>query len=105
MHEAAALRTPLLLVPGPINEATMLAERLAQEGAVRLLRIGAVTTAALADALSALLANSPANAATLDRAAALITGGGGADAAARIILDVAAHRRAGRNTFLPAAAE
>jgi hypothetical protein len=33
MHEGAALRTPLVLVPGPIQEASVLAQRLGEQGA------------------------------------------------------------------------
>ena len=105
MHEGAALRTPLLLIPGLIPEATVLAERLAQEGAAPLLKIASVTAATLADAFSTLLADTAANTAMLDRAATLITGGGGTDAAAQLILDVAARHRAAQLVPLGTVAE
>ena len=96
MHEGAALRTPLVLVPGPIQEATLLAQRLAKEKAARTFKIAEVTAEALARAFTLLLTETAANRAMLDRAAALVTGGGGTDAAARLVLDVAARHRAAR---------
>lgn len=105
MHEGAALRTPLLLIPGPIQEAAVLAERLAQEGAACLARVGTVTAATLAQAFSTLLAVTDANKAMLDRAAALVTGGGGAEAAAQLVLDVAVRHRAAQEVPLGAVAD
>lgn len=92
MHEGAALRSPLILIPGPIQEASVLARRLSEEKAACTLNIGAVTAETLTNALAGALA---ANGATLDRAAALVTGGGGADAAARLVLDIAARHKQG----------
>jgi len=105
MHEGAALRTPLVLVPGPIPEATLLAQALGREGAAQVLALQGTTPDALAPMFRAALDGAPGQAAILDRAHALVTGGGGAAAAARVVLDVAARRRvlAGEPAARPAA--
>ena len=94
MHEAAALGTPLVLTPGPIAETTLLATKLAEHGAARTLLPHNVSTARLAEAFGAVLANPAASAAMAARAQSLVTGGGGALAAARLVLDLAARQRA-----------
>ncbi len=94
MHEGAALRTPLVIVPGPIPEAALLAQALDREGAAQVLTLQGTTPDALAPMFRAALDGAPGQAAMLDRAHALVTGGGGAAAAARVVLDVAARRRA-----------
>ena len=93
MHEGAALRTPLVLVPGPIPEAALLAQALGRAGAAQVLTLQGTTPDALAPVFRAALDGAPGQAAMLDRAHALVTGGGGAAAAARVVLDVAARRR------------
>lgn len=99
MHEGAALRTPLVLVPGPITEATLLAEALGRERAATVIhQLGAVPPA-FAAAFAAALAHGPERDARLDRAQALVTGGGGAAAAAQLVLDVVDRYRAGRRTL------
>ena len=97
MHEGAVLRTPLVLLPGPIAEATLLAQALARERAGMLILPEQTTAAVLTAAFLAALTPSPEQARMLDRAQVLITGGGGAVSAARIVLDVASRRRAGRD--------
>jgi hypothetical protein len=94
MHEGAALRTPLVLVPGPIPEAALLAQALDREGAAQVLTLQGTTPDALAPVFRAALDGVPGQGEMLDRARALVTGGGGAAAAARVVLDVAARRRA-----------
>ena len=94
MHEGAALRTPLVLVPGPIQEATLLATRLGEERAAHVLPIGKVTPEALAVTFGSVLAGGAGWEAMVGRAFSLVTGGGGVAAAARLVLEVAA-RRAG----------
>ena len=94
MHEGAALRTPLVLVPGPIPEAALLAQALDREGAAQVLTLQGTTPDALARVFRAALDGVPGQGEMLDRARALVTGGGGAAAAARVVLDVAARRRA-----------
>ena len=89
MHEGAALRTPLVLVPGPIQEATLLGQRLGQEGAARVIDHGAVTPDAFAAAFSEVLADGASLTEQLDRAQALVTGGGGVNAAAQLVLQLA----------------
>jgi len=92
MHEGAALRTPLVLIPGPIQEATVLARRLAEHGAATLLPIDQVSADTMSAAFAAILDTDATLPDRLDRAHGLITGGGGAQAAAHLVLDLAARR-------------
>lgn len=94
MHEGAALGTPLVLTPGPIAETTLLATRLAEHGAARTLLPHEVDAPRLAKAFAAVLADPAARAASTARATALVAGGGGVMAAARLVLDLAARQRA-----------
>ena len=89
MHEGAALHTPLVLIPGPIPETTLLAQALDRARAAHVSTLQQVTPDRLAAAFQAALDASPERTAALDRAHALVTGGGGAMAAARVVLDVA----------------
>jgi hypothetical protein len=93
MHEGAALRTPLVLVPGPIPEASLLGTQLGEHEAAHVFGIEAVTPDALAGTFEAVLAAPDARDAMTARALALVTGGGGVAAAARLVLDVAARRK------------
>lgn len=94
MHEGAALRTSLVLVPGPIQETQLLARKLSECSAADVFSIEAVTPDVFAATFRSILAGGGERAAMLDRAHALVTGGGGADAAARLVLDIAARRTA-----------
>ncbi len=94
MHEGAALRTPLVLVPGPIAEATLLAQALGRERAATALTLQQATPATFASAFRAALDGDHEHHAMLERAHALVTGGGGTLAAARVVLEIAARRRA-----------
>ncbi len=96
MHEGAALRTPLALVPGPIHETELLATRLAEQGAAHTLLGDAVSAARLQDAFATILADAGGAEAMTARALAAVTGGGGVTAAARLVLDLARRRRAGQ---------
>ncbi len=93
MHEGAALHTPLVLVPGPIPEVMLLAQALDQAGAAQVLTPQQAGPDTFAAAFRTALDDAAGRAAMLDRAYALVTGGGAA-AAARVVLDVAARRRA-----------
>ena len=93
MHEGAALRTPLVLVPGPIPEASLLGTRLGEHEAAYVFGIEAVTSDAFADTFEAVLGRPDERDAMTDRAFALVTGGGGVAAAARLVLDVVARRK------------
>ena len=93
-HEAAALRTPLVLVPGTIPETTLLAERLGEQGGARTFDVKRIDPAVMAQAFNAILADADAAETMTERAFALVTGGGGVKAAARLVLDVAAKQRA-----------
>ncbi|WP_191060506.1 glycosyltransferase [Geminicoccus harenae] len=96
MHEAAALRTPSLLIPGTIQEATLLAQSLAREGAGEMLEIEAVTAEAVATLFREALSDSPARSAMTSLAHDLVTSGGGAMAAAKLVLEVAERQKAAR---------
>lgn len=88
MHEGAALRTPLVLMPGPIREAELLAFGLAKAGAARSLTQAQTTPEAVAEAFAEALTPGPTRDGRIETAFRLVTGGGGAEAAARRILDL-----------------
>ena len=94
MHEAAALGTPLVLTPGPIAETTLLARKLAEHRAATTLMPDEVGAERMTGALGAILANPAGSTAAASRAASLVTGGGGVMAAARLVLELAARRKA-----------
>jgi hypothetical protein len=113
MHEGAALRTPLVLVPGPFLEALVVAQGLGRHAGAPVFAVElagperfavarprefdqsftVLGTEALTDAFAAILAGGEAQRRRLERAHALVTSGGGAEAAARLVLEVAARRR------------
>lgn len=88
MHEGAALRTPLVLMPGPIREAELLAFGLAKAGAARSFTQVQTTPEAIAVAFDEALTPGPTRDDRIEKAFRLVTGGGGAEAAARRILDL-----------------
>jgi hypothetical protein len=94
MHEGAALRTPLVLVPGPIREATLLGTGLGAQQAAHAFPIEQVTAAGFASAFETVLTRPEARDAMTARALALVTGGGGVAAAARVVLEAARRRPA-----------
>jgi len=81
-------------VPGPIPEATLLAQALGREGGAQVLALQGATPDGFATAFRTALDGGAGQTVMLDRAHALVTGGGGAAAAARAVLDVAARRQA-----------
>jgi hypothetical protein len=93
MHEAAALGTPMVLVPGPISETLLLAEALGREKAAHAFMPEDIGSEGLEAAFRAILGNAEATATMTGRARSLVTGGGGVEAAARLVLDIG--RRAG----------
>ncbi|MBP0495575.1 hypothetical protein [Roseomonas indoligenes] len=93
MHEAAALGTSMVLVPGPISETLLLGEALGREGGAHSFLPDAVSPEALEGAFRAVLDRPGEAAAMRDRARSLVTGGGGVDAAARLVLEIGAKRR------------
>lgn len=94
MHEGAALGTPLVLVPGPFQEAELLSQRLSEHGAAAQVTFANVSVEAMAAEFKAVLSSADERAARTERAYSLITGaGGGVRAAAELVLDVAARRR------------
>ncbi|MGG5824069.1 hypothetical protein [Falsiroseomonas sp. HW251] len=111
MHEGAAMRTPLVLIPGPIRETLVVADGLSRQAgvhafAVRLVEterdtgkpsefddFAVLTAEALTVAFAEILAGGRTQGERVERAHALVISGGGVDAAARLVLDVAAWRR------------
>lgn len=93
MHEAAGLCTPLVLTPGPIQETLLLAQKLDEHGAGRAVMPEKLSVDALTGAFDAILSRPVEAEAMAARAYALVTGGGGVEAAARLVLDLAAKRK------------
>ena len=83
-----------MLTPGPIPETTVLAEKLAEHGAARTLLAHHISVPKVTEALTAILSDPAASAGMTSSARALVTGGGGVMAAARLVLDLAARQRA-----------
>lgn len=94
MHEGAALRTPLVLTPGPIREAEMTAFGLAKSGAAQSFKREETTADRLAAAFRKALTPGAAREKSLDDGLRLVTGGGGAEAAAQRILELVQSRPA-----------
>ncbi len=93
MHEGAALRTPMVLTPGPIGETQGLARALARHCAAITFEGEKITTANLARAFHDVLERRVDADAMAGRALSLVTVGGGVEAAARLVLEVAARHR------------
>lgn len=94
MHEGAALKTPLVLVPGPFQEAELLGQRLGERGAASLVTFDRTSPDAFATEFETILTSETKRAARTELAHSLITGGGGGvRAAAELVLEVAARRR------------
>ena len=74
MHEVAALRTPLVVVPGPIPEAMVLARCLGEHRAADAFTLEGVSPDTFATAFRALLADGSLGAARTARAYELVTG-------------------------------
>jgi glycosyltransferase involved in cell wall biosynthesis len=94
IHEGAALGTSLIVVPGPIREILLLAEAMKRRDAAQVLKIKQVSAESMADALSIALAKPERRSAMSANASAIVAGGGGVEAAARLVLEVNARRRA-----------
>lgn len=85
-QEAAALDTPILMIPGTIYEAWLLGTRLQEINGAKVLWIETVSVASVLDALRELL-GPPQRRRLLANARKLIAGGGGVQAAARFVLE------------------
>ena len=94
MHEGAALGTPMVLVPGPIGETQNLARALARHGAAITFEGEGITAANLADAYDDIFDQRGEAARLAERALSLVTVGGGVEAAARLVLEIAERHRA-----------
>jgi hypothetical protein len=95
IHEGAALRTPLMVVPGPIQEVLRLAMAIDDRAAAHVLTNERVTADAVAGAIETILGQPAQREAMIERAHGLVTGGGGVSAAARLVLDLGARKKAG----------
>ena len=86
-QEAAAVGTPILMIPGTIYEAWLLGTSLKAVNGAKVLWIETVSAASVLDALCDLLGPAPARRQLLANARKVIAGGGGVDAAARFVLE------------------
>jgi hypothetical protein len=110
MHEGAALRTPLVLMPGPLGEALVVAQGLSRHKAADVFAVdlfghfaakpaefdntfAPLTLVGLTTAFAGILTGCEAQRARTERAFSLVTNGGGGAAAAQLVLDVAARPR------------
>ena len=99
-QEAAALGTPITMVPGTIYETWLLGTRLYEHEAAQIIWIEHVTPEVVADKFSAILANPSKRSEMTRRAQTLISGeGGGVEAAARLVLDLVATRQKPKTQF------
>ena len=88
------LGTPMVVVPGPIPEILLLAEAMHKREAAHVIKIKKIAGSVLEETFATILGNPDRRQAMTGRAAAMVAGGGGVDAAARLVLDVTARRRA-----------
>jgi hypothetical protein len=95
IHEGAALRTPLVVVPGPIQEVHRLATAIDKHDAAHVLANERVTPGAVAGAIKTIVDQPDRREAMVERACRLVTGGGGVAAAARLVLDIGARTGTG----------
>jgi Glycosyltransferase family 28 C-terminal domain len=93
IHEGAALGTPLVVVPGPIREILLLAEAMKKRRAAHVFKIKRIAPETLAEAFAAILGEPDQRHPMVDRAMAMVAGGGGVAAAARLVLEVHERRR------------
>jgi glycosyltransferase involved in cell wall biosynthesis len=88
-HEAAALGTPVVMVPGAIRETWLLGTMLLKHRAARVLWVENVTPELMAQEFEDILSEDELRSAMIERARTVVTGGGGAPEAARFVLDCA----------------
>ena len=101
-HEAAALGTPIMMIPGTIYETWLLGTRLCEHAAARIEWIERVTPESIAGHFRAILDEPARRRAMVATARDLVTGGGGGvEAAARRVLDVGREYRDGGRRFEP----
>lgn len=94
-HEAAALGTPITMVPGTIFECWLLGTRLHERNAAQIIWIERVTPPSLADAFRQILVDPARRDRMIQQAYTLVAGGAGVDAAAQRVLDLGAARAQG----------
>jgi glycosyltransferase involved in cell wall biosynthesis len=98
-QEAAALGTPIVIVPGTIYETWLLGTRLLEHGAARVIWIERVTPDTLAEAFQYVLDDRDGRRRMTERARKLVMGGGGVAEAARLVLEFGARQLRGEPEF------
>ena len=88
-HEAAALGTPLVMVPGMIHETWLLGTKLSEHNAAWVRWIEGVSTEVFVETFERILTDSAECERRCANARDVVMGGGGAGAAAKFILDIA----------------
>jgi glycosyltransferase involved in cell wall biosynthesis len=104
IHEGAALGTPMIILPGPIEEIRRVAKAMQRAKAAPVLTEKETSAETMLEALDGILTKPEERDAMIDRARALVSGGGGVMAAARLVLEVGARHRAARAGNLEVAA-
>jgi hypothetical protein len=85
-HEAAALRTPLVMVPGTIYETWLLGTKLGEQQAAHIIWIERVTPDSMTNAFNQILTDQQSREAMIQHAYDIVTGGGGVEKAAVFVL-------------------
>jgi len=95
-QEAAALGTPILMVPGTIYEAWVLGTHLQSVNGAKVIWIETVNASTLAENLRALLNDKGVRDTTVANAKQAVSGGSGVDAAARWVINAGKRRKVKR---------
>lgn len=95
-QEAAALGTPILMVPGTIYEAWVLGTHLASVNGAKIVWIESANASTLAASLQELLGDNAQRDTIVANAKRAVSGGSGVDAAARWVINAGKHRAAKR---------
>lgn len=98
-QEAAALGTPVVMVPGTIYESWLLATRLLEHRAAQIIWIERVTPDSVAEAFQCILDKRGERHQMIEQARMLVTGGGGVGEAARLVIELGAERVRGEAEF------
>ncbi len=100
-QEAAALATPIMMVPGTIYEAWLLGTRLIERNGARIEWIERVTPETIAGHLQAILEDGAGCKTMTENARMLIAGGGGVEAAAQFVLKIGRAYANGETAYRP----
>lgn len=98
-QEAAALGTPIMMIPGTIYESWLLGTRLHEHDAARIEWIERVTPESIAAHFRAILDDVNVRERLVQNARELVWGGGGVEAAARRVIEVGRAYEQGSRTF------